>query len=144
MKKEDRGGSFIDPLIAGSKVRSADLAQMLVGALALAFPVAVTEEVWDLGSELSWPRIIMLQVGSILILGWYGSHAFHGGQIRKNLGDFITRLLIVYLMTVALSAMLLFLIDKWPITTDTGVAIRRTVIVAFPAVFSATIVDSLN
>ena len=39
---------------------------------------------------------------------------------------------------------LLALIDKFPITTEPAVAIKRTLIVLFPAAFSATIVDGLN
>ncbi len=42
------------------------------------------------------------------------------------------------------SAAVLFAIDKLPLFTKTLVAIKRTIIVAFPASFAATVVDSIG
>ena len=127
-----------------SRVSSSDVAEMLVGGIAMAFPVAMTEEAWNLGEELSWFRITVLLVGSICILGWYGIHIFHGGKLRENWRHFVIRLAVVYLLTAILCTLLLVLLDRWPILDDPGVALRRTILVAFPAVFAATIVDSLR
>ena len=56
----------------------------------------------------------------------------------------MVRIVFVYLVAATVSTVLLVLIDRWPILDDPGVAIRRTVIVTFPAVFAATIVDNLR
>ena len=121
-----------------------DLAEMLVGAVALAFPVALTDEAWTMGEQLSWFRILLLLIASWAILGWFGLHVFHGGDLRANWRSFVVRICVVYLLTAALSTLLLIVLDKWPIMSDPEIALRRTIIVSFPAVFSATIVDSLR
>lgn len=97
-----------------SKVSKADLAQMMVGAVAMAFPVALAEESWDLGEQqVNW-RVFALRIGT------------------------------VYLLTAVVAGAILAVFGKWPIVSDTHVAIGRTIIVAFPAMFSAMIVDSLH
>ena len=54
------------------------------------------------------------------------------------------RVLTVYLLTLMVSALMLYAIDRLPAFTEPLVAIKRTVLVAFPAVFAATVVDSLH
>ncbi len=42
------------------------------------------------------------------------------------------------------AATVLFAVDRLPLFTDTLVAVKRTIIVAFPASFAATVVDSFG
>jgi len=128
----------------GSKVSHADLAEMTVGAAVLVFPVAITEEVWNLAEQLSWQRVLVLLIASVAILSWYGVHIFHKDDRQINWRRFALRIITVYVLTLTLSAVILIFLDKWPILSDPHIALRRTVIVAFPGVFSATIVDNLR
>jgi uncharacterized membrane protein len=77
-----------------------DRVEIAVGSAVLAFPVATTEEVWNLSIELSWLRIAAI---SLIVVSLFVS-----------------------------------------LVSDFTVAVKRTVLVAFPASFSATVVDSLS
>jgi len=121
-----------------------DVGEIMVGGLLLAFPVALTEEAWGLGEELSWPRILVLLTCSIVVLSWYAWHMHDGGELRTHWRAYGLRVAVVYLLTAGLCTLLLVILDRWPILSDPDVALRRTVIVSFPAVFSAVIIDNLN
>jgi len=43
-----------------SPLRSKDVAEIVMGSMMLAAPLAVTEEVWKLGEELSLGRIAVI------------------------------------------------------------------------------------
>ncbi len=53
-------------------------------------------------------------------------------------------MLTVYGVTMLIAAAVLFAVDRLPVFTETMVAIKRTIIVAFPASFAATVVDSFG
>jgi len=127
-----------------SKIHGGDLAEMLVGAVPIAYPLAVTEEVWNLGESITWMSALLLWAGTGVVIGWYGSHAFQAGGFRKNWSSVLIRLGLVQLLTFAVCALLLIVVGKWPIATDPALAIKRTLLVLFPASFSATIVDSFG
>jgi len=50
----------------------------------------------------------------------------------------------VYLTTLVVTAMILWGVDRLPLFEDPMPAFKRCVLVAVPASFSATIVDSLH
>jgi uncharacterized membrane protein len=56
----------------------------------------------------------------------------------------VMRLVMTYGVTLLVCAGILTLLDKFPLFSDTAVALKRLVLVAFPASFSATVVDSLR
>ena len=126
------------------KLAGRDMAEMLLGAVALAYPLVVTEEVWHLGQAMTWPRALALWFGSAVVIGWYGTHAFQHGSFRKNWGQIILRVLVAHGLTFAVCATLLLVMDKFPILTDPGIALRRAMIVMYPAAFAATILDSFG
>jgi uncharacterized membrane protein len=45
-----------------------DLAEAAIGASILALPVTVTDEVWNLGVELSLTRVLIFALVSVLLL----------------------------------------------------------------------------
>ena len=61
----------------GQKIRLHDIAEITLGAVILGFPVAVTEEVWDISTELSLGRVLFIALGSIGILAWFAFHVFY-------------------------------------------------------------------
>jgi uncharacterized membrane protein len=117
--------------------------QMVVGALALAYPVAAAEDSWVLGAELAMWRIVVLQLGSMIIIGFYVYASYHRASTHTAWSRFVKRIGSIYLVTLLVSAGVLLVLDKFPLD-DIEVAIGRTVVVAFPASFAATIVDSLD
>lgn len=110
----------------------------------LAFSVAITEEVWNLGTELSTASTLAILVISLLVLAWFVSHNFYKSQTSDHMGEFIFRVVTVYTVTLVVAALTLDLFGQFPLLTEPAVAINRMIIVALPASFCATVVDSLR
>ena len=121
-----------------------DLAEVLIGACILAFPVAVTEEVWSLGAELSLGRVLVFAVVSIFFLATviYVIHRHEGRPLSHK--TFMLRVVGTYAVTFAISALLLLGLDRLDLFQEPLVALKRTILVAFPASFAATLVDSFT
>lgn len=127
-----------------SELRVRDMAELLAGAVVMAFPVAVTEEVWDLGEELSLLRIGFIALASILsiaLLVWVLFQRAHSPEDRQ---DFLRRVLAAYGLALLVAAMILLAVDRLELLTDPLVGLKRAVLVAVPASFAATAVDSLG
>lgn len=119
-----------------------DVAEIAIGACVMAFPVAVTEEVWNLGEELSLLRVGLFALASIAFLALliFGLH--HVPQTRDP-KVFLQRVFSTYGLTLAISALLLFGVNRLELAHPL-VGLKRTILVAFPASFAATVIDSLG
>jgi len=121
-----------------------DLMQVIVGASILAIPISLTEEVWKLGEELPLINIILLSLLSLLFIFLFVYYNFY----RFNLGDYkleyIKRSLSIYIFSLLVVGVLLTLINKCPWQTDYILALKRIIIVAFPASMSAAVTDVLK
>lgn len=126
------------------KLASRDVAEIVIGSLVLAFPVAVTEEVWNLSSEISLGRTIFICVVSLICVSVFVQTAYRHEFSFESQKDLAARVFSVYVLTLMTAAAVLFAIGKLPLVTETLVAIKRTIIVAFPACFAATVVDSMG
>lgn len=127
-----------------TQIKMHDVAQLAIGAFVLGFPVAVTEEVWDLSKSLSWTSIIPLVACSIFVLGGFIFYLHHQGGRIGNKAEFASRLLVSYGLTLICCAIALALVDKFPIFDEPETTIKRVALVAFPASFAATVVDSMS
>lgn len=121
-----------------------DRVEIAVGSALLAFPVAVTEEVWNLSVELSWLRIGAVAAISLVVVSLFVYLVFKRTDGHPDRSAFLHRVVAVYLFTTIVCAVILAALDRLPLFTDLAVAVKRTVLVAFPASFSATVVDSLS
>ena len=126
----------------GATFAMKDVAEIAVGACVMAFPVSVTEEVWNLGEELSLLRVGLFAVASILFLGLL-ILGLHHGPLPASRAVFLQRVLSTYGLTLLISAGLLVGVDQLDFEYPL-VGLKRTVLVAFPASFAATVVDSLG
>ena len=61
--------------------RLEDLGQLVAGACVMALPVALTEEVWNLGETLSIGRALLILGFSILVLAGFIWGLFYGSRI---------------------------------------------------------------
>lgn len=127
-----------------SELRVRDMAELLAGAIVMAFPIAITEEVWDLGEELSLLRITLIALGSILFIALLVWALFQRGHPPEHRRDFLRRVLAAYGLALFVAAMILFAVGRLELLTDPLVGLKRSVLVAFPASFAATAVDSLG
>jgi uncharacterized membrane protein len=128
----------------GKKVDVRDIAEIVIGSLVLAFPVAVTEEVWNLGAELSLGRTLVISLCSLVFISFFVQTAYHHDFSFSSQKQLLTRVFTVYGLTLLLSAAVLLAVDRLPLLTETMVAVKRAIIVAFPASFAATVVDSIG
>ena len=121
-----------------------DIAQLVAGACAIAIPIAFAEEVWTLGSTLSTGRILLVALTSVMALAFFVRSLFYPGEnLHEYRFDFVKRMIASYLTTLAVAMLLLILIDKGPLD-DLPLALRRAVLIAFPASFAATAVDYIK
>ena len=132
----------ISPLMVEFRWR--DVVQLVVGACVLAIPVAFTEEVWQLGQQLPMLNVVGVALASVTFLTLFAYFIFYQEHLRGYEVDLIKRVIAAYAVTLVVAALLLTLFDKCPWSTDTSTAIKRIVLVSFPACFSATVVDSLK
>ena len=65
-------------------------------------------------------------------------------QFPLSRGAFVVRVAVTYSVTLLISIFLLFGIDRIELWQEPLVAIKRAIIVAFPASFAATAVDSFT
>ncbi len=120
-----------------------DVAEIGIGSLLLAFPLAVTEEVWNLSEELTMLRAIMISFASLVVISIFVYTAYDHDGVFPRRRDFYFRVVATYVVTFLVCVSILAAIDRLDLFTNTGVALKRTVIVAFPASFAATVVDSI-
>lgn len=124
--------------------RPRDLMQVIVGASLLAVPVAFTEETWKLGQELAMGNVLLLSAISILFIASFVYFNFYRYHFKGNLFGYVKRVCSIYFISLLIVAILLTIIQRCPWTTDIMVAIKRVLIVAFPASMSAAISDTLK
>jgi uncharacterized membrane protein len=128
----------------GKNVDVRDIAEIVIGSLVLAFPVAVTEEVWNLGAELSLGRTLVIWLSSLVFVSFFVQTAYRHDFSFASQKQLLARVGTVYGLTLLLSAAVLLAVDRLPLLTETMVAFKRAIIVAFPASFAATVVDSIG
>ncbi len=120
-----------------------DVAEIATGACIMAFPVAVTEEVWNLGAELSGLHVLYFAIGSITFLALMVNMLQHG-TVGPDHKVFVRRVFSTYFLTLLIAALLLLGVDRLELFSDPFVGLKRAILVAFPASFAATAVDNLG
>ena len=142
----DKSGKIIEyvstPLMVEVKPR--DIMQMIVGASILAVPVAFTEETWVLGSELPFLNVMALSLLSIIFIAVFVYYNFYRNELKDHLNSYILRIVAIYFFTLLVVGGILTIIGKCPWGIDNILAIKRTLIVAFPCSMSATLSDTIK
>ena len=130
------------PLKVELKIR--DILEVIVGASILAIPVAFTEEVWNMGEDLHWLNIIALSAISLLFLGSFIYYSSYRKRLKWFRKEYYKRIFLTYFLSILVVGLLLLIVDKAPFFTDFDLALKRTIIGAFPASMSATVTDSIS
>ncbi len=142
----DKSGEILSyalkPIMVEFKPR--DIFQVIVGSSLLAIPVAFSEEAWTLGSILSVSRVAMLSMVSLLFIGAFVFFNFYKGNFRKHIASFFKRVLGTYFISLIIVAIVLTIIQKCPWYSDYVLALKRIIIVAFPASMSGTLSDTIK
>lgn len=142
----DASGAVVEhvlrPLMV--EIHARDIAQIFVGASILAIPVGFTEETWNLGRSLPLANVAILAAISLAFIAFFVHLHFYRGFLGKYVSDYTKRVVATYLISLLVVGALLTVIQQCPWTTDWLLAVKRIVIVAFPASLSATVADSLK
>ena len=142
----DKSGDIISyalkPLMVEFKPR--DIIQVAVGSAMLAIPVALTEEAWNLGASLPNLNVALVGIISLLLIGLFVFFNFYRHNIKGHGWEFVKRTLGTYLISLVVVAVILTILEKCPWGVDNALAIRRMVIVAFPAAMSGTLSDMIK
>ena len=121
-----------------------DASQVAIGAFALAVPISFSEEAWRLGESLPFANLLMLFILSITFLGFFAYESVFQGDIKYRIPVFLWRIAIAYAITAIIVALVLISLNKFPLLTDTLVALRRLIVITMPASMGAIIVDSFD
>jgi uncharacterized membrane protein len=132
----------ISPLMV--ELRPRDIMQMIVGATILAIPLGFTEETWKLGEQLPLRNVLYLTVLSLLFISLFVYYNFYRFHLKGRVFEYVKRVIATYFVSLIVVGVLLTIIDKCPWQTDYMLAIKRIIIVSFPASMSATIADVLK
>jgi uncharacterized membrane protein len=126
------------------ELRPRDIMQIVVGASILAVPVAFTEETWVLGERLAAANVAALAGISVLIIALFVYYNFYRNALRGHVFEYVKRVAATYVLSLIVVTGLLMLIQKCPWGVDNALAVKRIVIVAFPASMSAAVSDMLK
>ena len=142
----DKAGNVIQRVVKPLEVefRVRDVLQTVVGASILAIPAAYTEETWNLGSELATVNIIGIAFLSVLFISTFVYYNFYKGYFTQFRVQYVVRVIGTYLASLFVVAVLLTLVDKTPWGVDNVLALKRIIVVGFPAAMSATVADSIK
>ena len=121
-----------------------DASQVFVGAFALAVPISFSEEAWKLGETLPLINLFMLFGLSVLFLGLFTFQSVFQKNITTRKTAFVFRIVIAYIITAFVVALVLFCLDKLPLFEDPMTSLNRIVVITMPASMGAIVVDSLD
>lgn len=143
--KDDKGNvlnHLLRPLMV--EFRPRDWLQVIVGSSLLAIPMAFTAETWELGQQLPMLNVGILSGLSLFFIALFVYFNFYRYFLKDNLVHYTVRVLATYLISFLVVAILLTILDKCPWGLDNLLALKRIIIVAFPASMSATVSDVLK
>jgi len=124
--------------------RPRDAMQIVVGASVLAVPVAFTEETWVLGERLPVANVVALGLISLLFISLFVYYNFYRNALRGHFTEYLKRVAAIYVLSLIVVGAILTLVQKCPWGVDNALALKRMIIVAFPASMSAAVSDMLK
>jgi uncharacterized membrane protein len=127
-----------------TSVNFEDVLQVIVGASALSVPVAFSEEAWNLGRTLPLINILFLFTLSIIFINLYSFHSIFQGDIQNRKVEYFSRTILDYSITILVVFVVLLALNHMPIISEPIVAIKRIIILSFPASMGGVVVDSFD
>lgn len=133
---------IVKPLMVELKLR--DIIQIFVGASLLAIPMAYTEETWKLGETLPLFNIGLLAMLSLFFIAIFVYANFYRYYLKGFVFEYIKRIIAIYVISLIVVGFLMTVIQQCPWGIDNMLAIKRIIIVAFPASMSAVAADAIK
>lgn len=143
---KDEKGNILQKVIRPVMVEfyPRDMVQVAVGSAILAIPVAFTEEVWNLGVSLPLKNVLLISALSIFFIAIFVYYHSYKNQLKQHLWQYSKRVIVTYVFSMLIVGVLLTIVQIAPWQADWLVAVKRIILVAFPASLSATVVDTLK
>ncbi len=105
----------------------ADLIQEFIGAVIVAFPVALTEEVWDISGKLSIGHVALVFGGAVLVVYIFIKHSRLQNWEHQEVGGVIPlRLLSSVFISFFTSLGILLLLGIYPLILKDAVWLIKT------------------
>jgi len=133
---------IINPIMV--ELRPRDIIQIFAGAFLVSAPLCLTEEVWQLSVSLRKENVYALGIISVLMVTAFIYFNFYRYKLSGNIINFVKRVVATFLINIGCIVLILSLIDKFPVHLEPYVAIKRVLIIAFPAIFGSVISDYLK
>ena len=121
-----------------------DISQISIGAFILAVPISFSDEAWKLGESLPALNLLLIFSLSVIFLAFFAYQSVFQGRIKNRIAVFVLRLVIAYLITGCVVALVLLSIDKFPLASEPLIAIKRLIVISMPASMGAIVVDSFD
>ncbi len=121
-----------------------DIAQIVIGASALAVPISFSEEAWTSAINLPLANLFLVFVLSIGFLALYAHQSLFQASVKNRMFVFIFRIVLAYLLTAIVVGVVLLALDKLPLLTEPIIALKRIILIALPASMGAIVVDSFD
>ena len=126
------------------KIDFEDLSQLIVGASVLCVPIAFTEEAWNLSKTIPVINLCIIIFLTLIFIGIYAYKGIFQGKIKTRRATFFKRVLIDYFVTLVVVIIVLLALNKLPVLSEPAIAIKRVIIISFPASMGAIVVDSFD
>ena len=126
-----------------TRLTSRDIAEIAIGGMIMAMPMAVTEEIWVLSDELGIGRILLVATASIVFIALFIWSLIYHEAPPADRRHFRRRVAAAYLVALLISATMLLAIDRLPLLSDPVLALKRTILVALPVAFGGTALDDI-
>ena len=121
-----------------------DIGQIAVGAFALSVPIAFSEEAWRLSASLPTLNLVLVVLLSLGFITLFAYQSVFQANIIKRRRAFLMRVVVAYLLTLIVVAVVLLALNKLPLLTEPLLALKRIILIAMPASMGAIIVDSFD
>lgn len=126
------------------KLNLEDISQICIGAFALAVPISFSEEAWRLGDSLPGLNLLLIVILSLIFIAFFAYQNVFQARVGDRIMPFILRIIIAYVITGFVVALVLFAIGKFPLSTEPLIAVKRLIIISMPASMGAIVVDGLD
>lgn len=126
------------------KIDFEDLSQLIIGASVLSVPIAFTEEAWNLSKTIPMLNLGIIVILTLCFIALYAFKGIFQGHIKERKATFVKRILIGYSVTLVVVVIVLFALNKFPISHEPLIAFKRVIIISFPASMGAIVVDSFD
>jgi hypothetical protein len=88
--------------------------------------------------------IFAVVVLSVAVIAWFSYHAHYESRMNTHRLEFVARVLLCYISTLVVAALILIVLNHFPLWSDPKTAINSMIVVAAPASAAATVVDALK